>query len=48
VHIPLADLDFRDWMADRFDLPVAIDNDANGAAIASGGLEQAGGRRMVR
>ena len=34
VHIPLADLDFRDRMAKRFGLPVAIDNDANGAAIA--------------
>jgi glucokinase len=34
VHIPLADLDFRDRMAERFGLPVAIDNDANGAAIA--------------
>jgi glucokinase len=34
VHIPLADLDFRDRMAARFGLPVAIDNDANGAAIA--------------
>jgi glucokinase len=34
VHIPLADLDFRDRMADRFGLPVAIDNDGNAAAIA--------------
>jgi glucokinase len=34
VHIPLADLDFRDRMADRFKLPVAIDNDGNAAAIA--------------
>ena len=34
VHIPLADLDFRDRMSDRFGLPVAIDNDANVAAIA--------------
>jgi glucokinase len=34
VHIPLADLDFRDRMADRFRLPVAIDNDGNAAAIA--------------
>ncbi len=33
VHIPLADLDFRDRMADRFGLPVGIDNDANAAAI---------------
>jgi glucokinase len=34
VHVPLADLDFRDRMADRFGLPVAIDNDGNAAAIA--------------
>jgi glucokinase len=34
VHIPLADLDFRDRMAERFRLPVAIDNDGNAAAIA--------------
>ena len=34
VHIPLADLDFRDRMAERFGLPVAIDNDGNAAAIA--------------
>ena len=34
VHVPLADLDFRDRMASRFGLPVAIDNDGNAAAIA--------------
>jgi glucokinase len=34
VHIPLADVDFRDRMAQRFGLPVGIDNDANAAAIA--------------
>lgn len=34
VNIPLADLDFRDRMRGRFGLPVAIDNDANCAAIA--------------
>jgi glucokinase len=34
VHVPLADIDFRDRMADRFGLPVAIDNDGNTAAIA--------------
>jgi glucokinase len=34
IHIPLADLDFRDRMADRFGLPIAIDNDGNAAAIA--------------
>ena len=34
VHVPLADIDFRDRMAARFGLPVAIDNDGNAAAIA--------------
>ena len=34
VHIPLAEVDFRDRMAERFGLPVGIDNDANAAAIA--------------
>ena len=34
VHVPLADIDFRDRMETRFDLPVRIDNDGNAAAIA--------------
>jgi glucokinase len=34
VHVPLADVDFRDRMARRFRLPVALDNDGNAAAIA--------------
>jgi len=34
VHVPLADVDFRDRMADRIGLPVALDNDGNAAAIA--------------
>jgi glucokinase len=34
VHIPLADLDLRQRMAERFNVPVAIDNDANAAAVA--------------
>lgn len=34
IHVPLADVDFRDRMADRFRLPVAIDNDGNAAAVA--------------
>jgi glucokinase len=34
VNIPLADFDFRDLMADRLSVPVALDNDGNVAAIA--------------
>ena len=34
VHVPLGDFDFRGHMTDRFSLPVALDNDANAAAIA--------------
>jgi glucokinase len=34
VHIPLEGVDFRDRMAERFGLPVGIDNDGNAAAIA--------------
>jgi glucokinase len=33
-NLPIADLAFRDWMVDRFGLPVGLDNDANAAAIA--------------
>jgi glucokinase len=34
VNIPLAGLDFRARMAERFSLPVGMDNDANAATIA--------------
>lgn len=34
VHVPLTHVDFRDRMADRFTLPVGVDNDGNAAAIA--------------
>jgi glucokinase len=34
VNIPLGELDFRSRMSDRFELPVAIDNDGNTAALA--------------
>jgi glucokinase len=34
VHVPLAGVDFRDRMAERFGLPVALDNDGNATAIA--------------
>jgi glucokinase len=33
VNLPLQDVDLRDRMAERHGLPVAIDNDANAAAI---------------
>jgi glucokinase len=34
VHVPLEDFDFRDHAAERFSVPVAIDNDGSAAAIA--------------
>jgi glucokinase len=34
VNVPLRDTDFRERMRERHGLPVAIDNDANAAAIA--------------
>jgi glucokinase len=34
VHIPIGDLDFRDRMVKILPVPVALDNDANAAAIA--------------
>jgi len=34
VNIPLADFDFRGRMAERFELPTGIENDANAAALA--------------
>jgi len=34
VNIPLEDIDFRSRMAERFGLPVGIENDANAAAYA--------------
>lgn len=34
VNLPIADLPFRDLMAERIELPVFIDNDANVAALA--------------
>jgi glucokinase len=34
VNVPLTDVDFRDRMRGRFELPVGLDNDGNAAAIA--------------
>jgi len=34
TNIPLADVDFRDLMQERFGVPIGLDNDANAAAIA--------------
>jgi len=34
IHIPLAEVDFRGRMSERFGLPVTIDNDGNAAAVA--------------
>ena len=45
VHVPVGDFDFRGRMADRLELPVALDNDANAAAIAEW---QAGAGRGTR
>jgi glucokinase len=48
VHVPLADVDLRTRMGERFELPVAIDNDANAAAIAEWKLGAgAGARDMI-
>jgi glucokinase len=47
VNIPLADLDFRDRMSERFGLPVGIDNDANAAAIAEWKIGAAQGANDV-
>jgi glucokinase len=45
VHIPLAGVDLRARMGDRFELPVAIDNDGNAAAIAEWKLGAGAGVR---
>lgn len=47
VHIPLADLDFRDRMSQRFSLPVGIDNDANAATLAEWQIGAGRGARYM-
>lgn len=45
VHLPIADLPFRDIMAERIGLPVAVDNDANVAMLAEHRYGAAAGAR---
>jgi glucokinase len=45
VHIPLTGIELRKRMGERFKLPVAIDNDANAAAIAEWKLGAGSGAR---
>lgn len=47
THLPLADLDFRTRMQERFDLPVAIENDAHAATIAEWRLGAGRGTRHL-
>jgi glucokinase len=47
VHIPLGGIEFRARMAERFELPVAIDNDGNAAAIAEWKLGAGTGTRHM-
>ncbi|HDY69921.1 MAG TPA: ROK family protein [Actinobacteria bacterium] len=48
VNVPLADLDFVQYMRRRLDMPVFIDNDANVAALAEARAGAArGARHMV-
>jgi glucokinase len=47
VHIPLAGVDFRSRMEQRFRLPVAMDNDANAAAVAEWQLGAGAGTRHM-
>jgi glucokinase len=45
VNLALADVPFRDLMAERLDLPVFVDNDANAAALAEHRFGAAQGAR---
>src|SRR6266511_1917840 len=47
TNLPLADLDFRDRMKERFGLPVGIDNDANAATIAEWAVGAGRGTRHM-
>jgi glucokinase len=45
VHIPLAGMPIRERMAERFSLPIGLDNDGNAAAIAEWSLGAGRGTR---
>jgi glucokinase len=45
IHLPIADLPFRDVMAERLGLPVFVDNDANAAMLAEWRFGAAAGAR---
>jgi glucokinase len=45
IHLPIADLPFRDVMAERLGLPVFVDNDANNAMLAEWRFGAAAGVR---
>jgi glucokinase len=47
TNLPLVEFDFRDAMQERFGLPVAIDNDANAAAIAEWAIGAGRGTRHM-
>jgi glucokinase len=47
VNVPLQNVDFRDRMHERYELPVAMDNDANAAAIAEWRVGAARGANNV-
>jgi glucokinase len=45
IHLPIANLPFRDVMAERLGLPVFVDNDANAAMLAEWRFGAAAGAR---
>jgi len=47
VNVPLADFDLRDRLVDRFGVPVALENDANAAAVAEHRLGAGRGSRQM-
>ena len=47
VNIPFAEVDLRNHFTERFDLPVAIENDANAAAVAEHALGAGRGTQQM-